>query len=274
MVQEMHAILIKSTPRVEEPPMRMMPGEGPKKRMMLGGETPYRPLSIAAYSMSGSPSGDSPAPVAEYRRKVPSVSLYATSDLPHRAFQARTVDPSPTKPSATLDNHSELPDATVKLNNERRAFGAKEYEAFKQRYAQPKKVSKPSFLKSVTPNHQELQACIPYIFRSTAEGKQQTQELKQEISRWTQEFSRFVNSNEETQKNKDEFIMALLVALNEAVDSSSGRMRQLFYETSGSAGFAAVLQRVETISKSVRVMKEIEEFEDTKEEWEQSGRSR
>jgi hypothetical protein len=66
----------------------------------------------------------------------------------------------------------------------------------------------------------------------------------------------------------------LLGALNEAVENSSRGMRQLFYETSDSSGFATALDQVQTISKSVRVMKEIEEFEDAKEEWEKQERVR
>ena len=166
-----------------------------------------------------------------------------------------------------LTDHVELPAATVALNNERRAFGAREYEAFIQRHAQPKKAPKPSFLTSVAPTNQELQDSIPHIFQSTAEGKQQTQELRNEITRWTHGFSHFVNDTKATQSNKDGCVLALLGALNESVDSSTGRTRQLFYETSDSAGFTAVLDRMATVSKSVRVMKEIEEFQDVKDEW-------
>ncbi|CAN9316016.1 unnamed protein product [Alternaria alternata] len=172
-----------------------------------------------------------------------------------------------------LPGHNELPVATVKLNNERRAFGAKEYEAFIRRYAQPKRVPKPSFLTSIMPTSQELQACIPYIFQSTAEGKQQTQELRDEINRWTEGFSRFIN-HKAPPREKDECFLMLLGALNEAVENSSRGMRQLFYETSDSSGFATALDQVQTISKSVRVMKEIEEFEDAKEEWEKQERVR
>ncbi|KAI4679844.1 hypothetical protein J4E81_010249 [Alternaria sp. BMP 2799] len=165
-----------------------------------------------------------------------------------------------------LIRHVELPAATVALNNKRRAFGAREYEAFKQRYAKPENLSKPSFLTSVTPSSQDLQACIPHIFQSTAEGKQQTQELKNEVTRWTHEFSHFVIDRTATHKSRDESVLTLLGVLNEAIDSSSEKIRKLFYETSDSAGFTSVLNQVERTSKSVRVMKEIEEFQDAKEE--------
>lgn len=123
------------------------------------------------------------------------------------------------------------------------------------------------------PTSQELQACIPYIFQSTAEGKQQTQQLKNEINRWTEGFSHFIN-HKAPPREKDECFLMLLGALNEAVEDSSRGTRQLFYETSDSSGFATALDQVQTISKSVRVMKEIEEFEDAKEEWEKQERVR
>ena len=229
----------------------------------------HKQSSIAAYPLNGSTYGQSSGLNAKYGRKTPSVSLYATSGFPHKALKARVVVPAPTEPSTSLRNHSELTTATVNLNNERRAFGAKEYETFKQHYSQQKKAAKPSLLTMPTPTSQELQACIPYILRSEIEGKQQTRELENEISRWTQEFSRFINDNKATPTDRDECVLTLLGALNEAIDNSTPRMRQLFYETSGSAGFADALNQVKTVSKAVRVKKEIEEFEDTKEEWEE-----
>lgn len=95
-----------------------------------------------------------------------------------------------------------------------------------------------------------------------------------EISGWTHEFSRFVNDKEATQTDRDGCVLTLLGTLNEAVDGSSGRMRELFYETSDSSGFAAALDQAQTVAMSVRVMKGIEEFEDAKEEWEECERSR
>lgn len=44
-------------------------------------------------------------------------------------------------------------------------------------------------------------------------------------------------------------------------------MRQLFYEISDLVGLPAALDRVLAASKSVRVKKEIEDFQDTKDDW-------
>ncbi|KAI4696650.1 uncharacterized protein J4E88_000827 [Alternaria novae-zelandiae] len=280
---------------LDEPPSPI--AEELQMATVQGTEPLYDQPDVAAYSLSGSSIGESSGPMEVHGRGLPSVSMYAMSALPYRTPTADAyIRPVSTRVSVRgvggvtswehqssaesaphrrgLRRHVELPAATVALNNERRAFGAREYEAFKQRHTQPKKDLKPSFLTSVAPTNQELQNSIPHIFQSTAEGKQQTQELKNEMTRWTHEFSRFVDDGNATQNSRDENVLTLLGALNEAIDSSSGKMRQLFYETSDSAGFTAVLGRIETVSKSVRVMKEAEEFQDVKEEREERRRSR
>jgi hypothetical protein len=261
MVQEMHAILLKPSPRTE----------GTHMRRIENTEVSRESLGIAAYSSHSPLFGESSGPIEE---RLAPVSLYTTSNSPFTNTDARMTVPSPNIPSSGLEIHSELPDSTTRLNNERRAFGAKEFEAFEQRQPQPKEVAKPSLLINVNSTSQDIQACIPYLFQSTAEGKQQTQELRSEISRWTQEFFRFVNDDKAPLEEKDECLLKLLGALNEAVECSSRSMRQLFYETSDSSGFKTALDQVQTTSKSVRVMKEIEEFEDAKEEWEKQERVR
>jgi len=150
------------------------------------------------------------------------------------------------------------------LNNKRRAFGAKEYEEFAKRHSQPKRKPKPSFLTAAT------QDCVPYILQATPDGKQQIQELKSEIEPWTQGFFLLINSMVPSVES-DEKLLALLTPLNEAVEKSTGKVQQLFYEASSSAGFEKAVDQVLAMSKSVRVTKEIEEFQDVKEEWEDSN---
>ncbi|CAN9271246.1 unnamed protein product [Alternaria alternata] len=288
MVQEMHAVLVKSS----------LEAEVLQVDMIQDAAFPRQQLGIAAYSLSSPTSG----PLVEDGERMPRASLYTLSNLPYATSEAKArLEPSPGErsmqgivrvssskslPIAEYElcqdssaSHGNLSVATSKLNDQRRAFGAKEYEAFVQRHPQPKKTPRPSLLTPtilipVSPTSQELQACIPYIFRSTVEGKQQMVELKNEIGQWTEQFSRFVIQNEAPPREKDECFLTLLRALNEAVENSSRGTRQLFYETSDSSGFATALDQVQNISKSVRVMKEIEEFEDAKEEWEKQERVR
>ncbi|KAF7672366.1 hypothetical protein GT037_009397 [Alternaria burnsii] len=286
MVQEIHAILTRPTPVTEVVEMATIQGTALSCKQLC--TDTCSPSGLSVFESSG--------PVAKQGRNLPSVAMYAVSDLPYTTSTAKAYVGAVSKGDSTqgavhatswksqatdesefckedLQGHSELSVATVKLNNERRAFGAKEYQAFLRQHAQLKRVPKPSFLTGIMPTSQELQACIPYIFQSTVEGKQQTQELRNEIDRWTEGFSRFVN-HKAPPREKDECFLMLLGALNEAVENSSRGTRQLFYEISDSSGFATALDQVQTTSKSVRVMKEIEEFEDAKEEWEKQERVR
>jgi hypothetical protein len=59
----------------------------------------------------------------------------------------------------------------------------------------------------------------------------------------------------------------LLVHLNELIEKADGKMRKLFYDASTQARIDSVLDKLQTVSKSVRVQKEVEEFEDEKAEW-------
>jgi hypothetical protein len=167
-----------------------------------------------------------------------------------------------------ITGHRELSSETTDLNARRRAWSAQEYEAFRQRHSAPKKVKKPSFLTPATPTIQELHDCIPFIFASLPEGKQQTGELKSEIERWTQGLSLLVKDTT-SDAEYDVGLLELLKTLNHAVESSVKSTRQLFYEVSGTAGLLTTLDQVLETSKSVRVMKEIEDFQDAKEEWEE-----
>lgn len=168
-------------------------------------------------------------------------------------------------PNVVDQGHASL--ATENLNAMRHAVGIREYENFKQRHNPPKQVQKPSFLKPSAPTIQELQDCIPYILAAPPDGKQQTHELKSEIERWAQGFSLFVTNNK-PDADSDAGLLALLTKLNEAVEKSNRSVRRLFYEASNSAELLQTLNQVMTVSKSVRIMREIEEFKDAKEEWE------
>ncbi|USP76631.1 hypothetical protein yc1106_03905 [Curvularia clavata] len=238
---------------------------------------------IAAYQLSPSPIGGSFGVVGNQAGRFASVNM-ATTVLPIRPsidpVRVRSVARATETPylkrqrvekirirQPNVVGQGDIPSATDDLNAMRRAVGVREYEAFKQRHTPPKQVQKPSFLKPIAPTIQELRDCIPYIFASLPDGKQQTQELRSEIERWAQGFSLFVRNNKPDTES-DAGLLALLTRLNEAVEKSAKSVRRLFYEVSDSIGLLETLDKVMMVSKSVRVMKEIEEFQDAKEEWE------
>ncbi|EOA92168.1 hypothetical protein ACJQWK_03452 [Exserohilum turcicum] len=211
---------------------------------------------IAAYSVSTPLSIGKLGTAAD--GPVPSVRMNASIPIP--STSNRELPEKVNLENGTSDK------SLSELNARRRAFGAKEYEAFMKRHAPPKKVSKPSFLTAATPNIKELHECIPYLFGGQPEGKQQTEELKSEIRQWSLGFSLLVK-HEVLSANSDAGLLEILRTLNETVEDSSQRVRQLFYEISDLVGLPAALDRVLAASKSVRVKKEIEDFQDTKDDW-------
>jgi AMMECR1 domain-containing protein len=62
--------------------------------------------------------------------------------------------------------------------------------------------------------------------------------------------------------------LEMLVVLNEAIDKSDQTRRQMFYQAVEETRFTEVLDELQQKSKSIRVVKEVEEFEDTKDDWE------
>lgn len=253
--------------------------------------TPFVPAllssspDIAAYSMGPSSIGGSFGMPAKHAGHFGSANL-VMSTLPIRSstesvkvMSVPTETPFPKRqwvqkipsrqPNAVGQEGTSL--ATNDLNASRRAIGAREYEDFKQQHNPPKQVQKPSFLELTAPTIHGLQDCIPYIFASSPDGKQQTHELKSEMERWMQGFSHFVRNNKPDAVS-DTGLLALLATLNGAIEKSAISVRRLFYDMSDSAGLFTTLDQILAVSKSVRVMKEIEEFQDARQEWEDDRR--
>lgn len=69
--------------------------------------------------------------------------------------------------------------------------------------------------------------------------------------------------------NQNEMI-DLIVALNDSIEKSNDVMKRHFYQATERAGFDGVLGKLQTVSRSVRAMKEIEEFQDARDEWKDS----
>lgn len=161
----------------------------------------------------------------------------------------------------------DLPPETIDLNARRRAFGEEEYEAFRQRHPTVEKARKPSFSTPATPTIQDLYDGILCLFGPLPEGKQQADVLKFKTERWIQGLSLLVKNTTPDAESDDGFLH-LLQTLNRTVEGSGKSVRELFYEVLGPAGLLDALDQVSATSKCVRVMKEIEDFQDAKEVWE------
>lgn len=91
--------------------------------------------------------------------------------------------------------------------------------------------------------------------------------LKFKTERWIQGLSLLVKNTTPDAESDDGFLH-LLQTLNRTVEGSGKSVRELFYEVLGPAGLLDALDQVSATSKCVRVMKEIEDFQDAKEVWE------
>ena len=189
-------------------------------------------------------------------------------------------DPNPTPKQLT----EHLPASIIALNNRRQVTGLKEFEEFKAKNAAPKQLHMPSFLTLDVPSLPQLRDGLTYIFRpftsmKSNQARNALEERKKEIVRWTHGFDHFLNSwqsqaipssscSEEVGLGpKQNDVVDLFVHLNGLVEKADGKMRKLFYDASTQAQIDNVLDKLQTVSKSVRVQKEVEEFEDEKAEW-------
>lgn len=172
--------------------------------------------------------------------------------------------------------HKEEPihEATLEyLNNERRAFGEKEFNAYKQRLPKPApEPSKPAFLDIAVPDLKQIQSALGYVFRPLPEGRTDStkaaiNERSKEIITWMEAFRQFISLGDNSDGQID-----LLVALNHAMETTGWQMRRLFYQASDQAKFMELLEGLQETSKSVRIMKEIEEFQDAREDWDEDMR--
>ncbi|XP_014558716.1 hypothetical protein COCVIDRAFT_93769 [Bipolaris victoriae FI3] len=240
---------------------------------------------IAAYAHSPSPIIKGNVFATSYAQRSASVNINLNPALPIRPprghmkrvlfssgaaetpFHDHQHAPEIQNELSSAVGQTNLPSETIDLNARRHAFGEEEYEAFRQRHPIEEKVKKPSFLTPATPTIQDLYDGTIYLFSSLPEGKQQTDELKFATQRWTQGLSLLIKNTTSDAESDDGFLH-LLQMLNRTVEGSAKSVRKLFYEVSGSAGLLGALDQILATSKSVRVMKEIEDFQDAKEEWE------
>jgi hypothetical protein len=181
----------------------------------------------------------------------------------------------------------EPPAAIAQLNERRQSTGSMEFKQYQEKHHPPKPPPKPSFLTLEIPTLAQLHDGLTYVFRPfssrTAASRHAAvnrDDRKREISRWTQGLDHFLDSWMSSQlmvsnleeparptADQNEMMVGILIRLNGLVEGSDDKIKRLFYQSAEHAGIHGVLDKLQTVSKSVRVMKEIEEFEDAKEEW-------
>jgi hypothetical protein len=192
--------------------------------------------------------------------------------------------PAPKPESEKQARH--LPAAIVLLNERRQSIGAKGFKDFQEKHHPPKPPSKPSFLTLEIPTVPQLLDGLDYIFRPfpPAAARQtivNRDERKREILRWTHGLDHLLNSwvsepiispsdSKEAKQVKGNEMVDLLVCLNGLIDETDDRMKRVFYQSTEQGEIDGVLDKLQRVSKSVRGMKEVEEFEDVRGEWKDS----
>lgn len=169
----------------------------------------------------------------------------------------------------------ELTPSVVAVNIERRVLGMREFETFTQRNTQRQRRAvrpkRPAFLALRTPTIQQLQDGLAYVFHPLSDviGENVASRSAAQTNEVLQWIEGFRQSVESTAWNFDQSkgLIDLMVALNGAVEKSDPRTRASFYTGADQVGLMEVLAQAQSSSKSVRIMKEIEEFQEVKEEW-------
>lgn len=184
------------------------------------------------------------------------------------AYSANTAFVLPSRPIK-----QELPSSTMALNNERKAFAAKEYAAFIARYPTQSTITPTPVVPSLSiPTLEQLRLSIPTMFQPLLSGKLETQQRSRDINCWIECFSALVHQqkSQTEQKETNEAFLQLLIKLNEHLEKSEMKMKQLFFDISNKVGLQSALDELLKTTKSVRLMKEVEEFEDMREDLEES----
>jgi hypothetical protein len=295
LVREIHAMLLAPKPSPSVPEHR------PKSP-----QTPPRSLHSTAWaSVVGGHGGFHGGTIHSIRPHFGSVALMATNPLPNPTDKISTtrglfaMPPEPPSDDLVAAHHPapapepesgkqarQLPAAIVLLNERRQSTGAKGFKDFQEKYHPPKPPSKPSFLTLEIPTVPQLLDGLDYIFRpfplaTTRQTVANRDERKREIFRWTEGLDHLLNSwvsgpisspsaSKEVKQAKWNEMVDLLARLNGLIDESDDRMKRVFYQGTEQGEIDGVLDKLQRVSKSVRGMKEVEEFEDVREEWKES----
>ncbi|EFR05200.1 hypothetical protein MGYG_08214 [Nannizzia gypsea CBS 118893] len=158
------------------------------------------------------------------------------------------------------------------INKKRRIIGSKEFVAFGHKFSALHKA----------PSMAQLQEGIHEIFDQTAVSAMGRTVVnpttkKAKVIHWVDQLDTFLNSWTSDQtfgsrgrksSSSSADLINLLVYMNYQIEQCGDELKGIFYRGAKDAGFDRILEKLQTYSKSVRCCKEIEEYKDTREEWE------
>ncbi|KAK2767455.1 hypothetical protein FQN54_003611 [Arachnomyces sp. PD_36] len=289
VVEEVRNILLTKEQSLTPPPPPEVPSGGeirpPGSGLQIAAFTRLTPDPVGSTRYHHGPSIDRGLLDSDSSRISAPLDERLTVERPHslrnnfgRSGASSMTLPIETKPTRKTN----LPSEIVQLNHKRQATGWLEFSAYQKRAKSPKPLkkqqpSKASFLTWESPGIRQFQDGLTYIFRPFPETTSRQaaikwEERKHEIKDWFQGFDRLLDSciaNPAKGKDLDgEELVGLLVHLNECTEMSDGMIKDQFYQIAEQMGIDNMLKaKLQKTSKSVRAMKEVEEFMDVREDW-------
>jgi hypothetical protein len=172
------------------------------------------------------------------------------------------------------------PEELIQLNLKRQATGSAEFQRYKRTHMPPAPRIKDVNLARDPKTLKQLVELLGYIIQATPFEITQSNRVKRKsnIIRWVQQFDQLLDSQVSKpslsgpalgndQVTRPEDIAEFMVRFNSSIDKSDAKIRSILYEAFDLAGMDDVLDKLQALTRSVRVQKEVEEFEDERLAW-------
>lgn len=171
-------------------------------------------------------------------------------------------------------NNTQFSSTIQSINAYQLTTGTMQPRIFHQRYTSERNAQS-SFLKEgEIPSIQQLREEVKFLFRPLLTvGTENTcldiQGRQREVTIWVHSLDGYLNlhiSLPEMAEGTRELV-ELLIDLNRAIERSDDNVVQAFFEGAKHARLDLVFEKLQRVSRSVRCVKEIEDFEDMRMEW-------
>lgn len=124
--------------------------------------------------------------------------------------------------------------------------------------------ARPTSFPVANANVEELIQGLNFILSPSASGNPN---LAADILTWVCLFDNLIRSSSLVAPLDGATFLDLIILMNEQLETAADDRRRIFYDTTSKAGIDGTLQRLFKASRSVRLEKEVEDFEDAREEW-------
>ena len=153
-----------------------------------------------------------------------------------------------------------LPPSIIALNAQRKANAWESIRRPKTAFV-PLPPGRPTCFNVNKASTTDLRQGLKYLLSSNA---MPSPDLAKDVNTWIRLVENSVDSWMVSQSTD---LVDLLIDLNNGLEEAPGDRRRTFYNTSSAAGIDASLMKLVERTRSVRVEKEVEDFEDTREDW-------